>query len=1029
MGIKSKTFLIGKDENFLDISEYLYQEIGYDAYLVKSIQAESVNDYTTQITVLYEQYSTDIVESFSPKVGGIFTTGLVLGDFDARLVFEHPVDSSTLESGTFIVNSTELDTTDVTIPTGYNNYFAKLNLSGYTGESFHNIRFVSSKLARIDGSYYEYSLENGFVIHSQSAPYSGNVSKPHTSRRRGEIKLDIVKVSKGSDFQKVIAEALAVKGIDFSSLINFSIVKRADNVLDVFYLYISKLEPQIIEGSPLNFSLFPDATPPSFLSLIFSTELEPDQLVAESVFSIHSGFSTEEDIDPADISLSSDRKTVRIDLSNYITSARIYSIIAKVGLKSLQGFVKQKPEQWVVCIDSYEAGAGGTFTGELTGVTEAEFAAHTGNTTIHFTTGQINHNNIQNVGTYTHDDIDEHLINTFNPHSVTASQVGAPTTAQFTGHTGNYNNPHQVTASQVGSPTTALFTGHTGDTTIHFTQSQISITESQISDLQVYVLPDGSVPFTQPISGQTPTVAAHLATKEYVDSIGYDATYLRLDGANSLTNHMNAGGNRLTGLADPVGLQDAATAAWTIGSFTLAVVYDAHLTSDSHTGYLTTGRAHTWLTGDSAFTGHTGNTSIHFTEGSISHLNIQDIGSNSHAAIDSHISNTSNPHSVTASQVGAPSLATFTGHTGDSTIHFTTGQIDHNKIQNVGSYTHDDIDEHLINTFNPHSVTASQVGAPTTAQFTGHTGTSTIHFTVGSILHSAIQEIGVYSHDDIDSHIDNLSSNPHAVTASQVGAPTTADFTGHTGNSTLHVSLSNYQNWSAKHQDINWPVAFSNWTSVTVGSASRYVASQRYYTNIQIPEYVSFGTLDTNTAAVGDQGALTYVSNRSFHLDPGRGFEFHIYLSTISATTNVRYGFWGNDNSTFGTAQITGEPTYAVWLDYTKSESTYWRLCTNSGGSTTKVSTGITVSGDRIYVIGFAMNDSYGIDLYCPSESGSSIVCSSITNVISGAQPQQGTTFWSVYKDNSAGASRANAMLSRISILSNQDFNHGYMDI
>lgn len=42
--------------------------------------------------------------------------------------------------------------------------------------------------------------------------------------------------------------------------------------------------------------------------------------------------------------------------------------------------------------------------------------------------------------------------------------------------------------------------------------------------------------------------------------------------------------------------------------------------------------------------------------GFTSHLSLSDIGSNTHAQIDTHIANTSNPHSVTASQVGLGSV-------------------------------------------------------------------------------------------------------------------------------------------------------------------------------------------------------------------------------------------------------------------------------------------------------------------------------------------------------------------------------------
>jgi len=51
------------------------------------------------------------------------------------------------------------------------------------------------------------------------------------------------------------------------------------------------------------------------------------------------------------------------------------------------------------------------------------------------------------------------------------------------------------------------------------------------------------------------------------------------------------------------------------------------------------------------FLAHTGDSTIHFTEASIDHENIQNIGVNTHAQIDSHISNVSNPHNVLATQI------------------------------------------------------------------------------------------------------------------------------------------------------------------------------------------------------------------------------------------------------------------------------------------------------------------------------------------------------------------------------------------
>ena len=89
----------------------------------------------------------------------------------------------------------------------------------------------------------------------------------------------------------------------------------------------------------------------------------------------------------------------------------------------------------------------------------------------------------------------------------------------------------------------------------------------------------------------------------------------------------------------------------------------------------------------------------------LSHTQIKDIGSNTHAQIDSHIS--------------------------DLTIHFTEASIDHLNIQNIGTNSHAQIDTHIAD--------------------------GTIHFTEGSISHLNIQDIGTNSHTAIDNHISDAT--------------------------------------------------------------------------------------------------------------------------------------------------------------------------------------------------------------------------------------------------------------------------------
>jgi hypothetical protein len=85
------------------------------------------------------------------------------------------------------------------------------------------------------------------------------------------------------------------------------------------------------------------------------------------------------------------------------------------------------------------------------------------------------------------------------------------------------------------------------------------------------------------------------------------------------------------------------------------------------------------------------------------------------------------------------------------------------------------------------SQTTSGVSRRKDPDFVSHTGDSTVHFTEASIsiTESQISDLGSYLvQDDLDTHI--AASNPHSVTAGQVGALTVVEFTGHTGAADPH---------------------------------------------------------------------------------------------------------------------------------------------------------------------------------------------------------------------------------------------------
>ena len=565
MTLKSKSFSVYKGDTLEQVSTFINQEIGLDAYLIKGIQAVALNENVTQLTLLYNKYPDNILDSIAPREGSIFSSGVASNNFDIRFLFSTPIDFKSIYSGSFKIDDVDIDSGKVYLDPNSNNYYVKLSASGsaFQNNSFHTYQ-LSSLIKRSDGSSLPYSPVGGYVFNSLSSAYIGDYTNEYSNRRRGLVAVQVIRLSKNISPQQGVFEFFTQRSIPTDSLLFYSTTSTSVNSFDVYILYITKLEPQIIGGFPLNNSLLPSVSAPSKVTLVYNTQLDKSNLLSKSgLFTVEAGFNTSTPIHSNDLTLLSDLKTLEIDTSSYFTSEKVYSIVSRPGLLGINSQVKIKPEQWTIHISAYDAFTG-SVSGSSTGApTDANYILASGNASLpnayvlaykNSFTGIISGSSITLSGI----GISEHFANISNPHSTTAAQVGSPTVAEFTGHTGasdahtgylkadgtrtvygelkattgavdpaaymrkaevdaadafllaidnatiaslnshtgNLSNPHSVTASQVGSPTISNysflsgvvsginyeFIGHTGTASIHFTQAQISVPSTQISD-------------------------------------------------------------------------------------------------------------------------------------------------------------------------------------------------------------------------------------------------------------------------------------------------------------------------------------------------------------------------------------------------------------------------------------------------------------------------------------------------------------------------------------------------------------------
>jgi hypothetical protein len=285
------------------------------------------------------------------------------------------------------------------------------------------------------------------------------------------------------------------------------------------------------------------------------------------------------------------------------------------------------------------------------------------------------------------------------------------------------------------------------------------------------------------------------------------------------------------------------------------------------------------------------NVSFTGTTNGLDHTDLSNIGTNTHAQIDTHIASTSNPHSVTAAQAGAASTTDLTTHTGDSSIHFIEGSIDHGSI---GGLSDDDHTQYLLvdgsrAVANDLTVSGSliadevQIGAPTDG-------------TYGGIL-------SINNTDSVADTVDRLNDLLALISPAAPGDLTSQSLT---------ISITTYSGKLPSGLSANWGTYTPGDTVTTMVVSANYTLSSP----------------DTSTRFNGglttsDGGTVTHVLDGgdadSRDVDQGIGSTGTVELTAIDTYNSI----WQKVNAQLNITQSEGKELHAMKHNLAGTSNTY----------------------------------------------------------------------------------------------------------
>ena len=443
----------------------------------------------------------------------------------------------------------------------------------------------------------------------------------------------------------------------------------------------------------------------------------------------------------------------------------------------------------------------------------------------------INHTNLSNIGTNTHAQIDTHLAATSGSHGITGNFVGTTDIQTLTNKT--------------------IVSSNTFADSIDNTKKMN------------FVL----IPIT------TATTIALTVPAASTTLVGIDSNQtLTNKTLNSTTNVITCDNLR------------SATTVIGINTATAPTVNQALIA--------TSGTAASWQT--------------------INHTNLSNIGTNTHAQIDTHLAATSGVHGITGSIVGTSDVQTLTNKTLDSTTNNITCDALHS----------------ATTTINVELATAPTINQALIA-------TSSTAATWQTINHTNLSNIGTNTHAQIDTHIAAISG-VHGITGNFVGTTDAQTLT----NKTFADSIDN----TKKMNFVLTPLTTATTVALTIPTASTTIVgidSNQTLTNKtlnSITNVITCDNLRSATTVIGINTATAPSANQALIATSSTaanwqtinhanltniGTNTHAQIDTHLAATSGAHGITGNfvgttDIQTLTNKTIVSSNTFADSTDNTK---------------------------------------------------------------------------------------------------------------